>query len=654
MPSDISESSPSLTPEISEIPTSSASFSVSILVSRLRLSLKACTSSRAIAAEILTHVMKHLSPTVVRVDYREGAHSRTEIEFTDSVSADMAARLSEQWLSPVALEVQTDTQHSAKSMFYPRDGLSVSVFSAPILDDASDLAEGAISLLIAGEPPQADLFLTLTDAFASAASSRLAEIARQPTTARKLDDSKPASSASAASPPSEPLEPSWETSVARIAGHRSPREFAFSLVNSLAVKLGAEQVGFGLLEASRMKVLALSGVASFKAGSPGVALIQQAMDECLDYRRLVIQQNGTVGPDGTHFAIHQRWSSETGNSNLCSVPLMDADGVVAVVSVRRSAGCPFTATEVTALLQTIKPYASAIRVLERATQSLSQQLKFAVRTNLSALTGAGWPRRCVTALACTAALWCIFGSVTYKPLCHARVMARNMVQMTSALDSRLLKVHVQAGDQVQAGQLLAEFDTADQVLRLVTLERDIASSEVDVRRAIEVRDAGGAALAKARVGVFRAQADAIKIKLDRARLVAPAAGLIVRADLNQRIGQTFRMGEVVIEFAPTDGWTLEIQVPDDIGDLVRAEQTGEFAAESRTSTSLPFAIESLDGTAQVIDGGNVFVAHAQLSGQPDWLKSGMEGTAKVVTVSKPILWVAFHRVVDWCRLNFWI
>ena len=229
-----------------------------------------------------------------------------------------------------------------------------------------------------------------------------------------------------------------------------------------------------------------------------------------------------------------------------------------------------------------------------------------------------------------------------------------MVQMTSTLDSRLVIVHVQAGDHVRASQLLAEFDMADQAMKLASLERDIVASEVDVRRAIEVRDAGGAALAKARVGVLKAQADAVKFKLAGSRLTAPADGVIVRADLNQRIGQTLRMVEVVLEFAPAGGWILEIQVPDDIGALVRTDQTGAFAAESRTSTSLPFVIESVNGTAQVIDGSNVFVAHAPLTGQPDWLKSELEGTAKVVTVSKPVLCVAFHRVVDWCRLNFWI
>jgi hypothetical protein len=648
MPSDIFEPSPSSGPKTSSIQTSSSQLSVSALASRLRLSLKTCTTSRAIAVEVLNHVMRHLSPTVVRVDFREGAQTRIEINFSDSVSAAMAARLSEQWLNPLAVEVQTDTQHSAKSMLSPREDLSVSAFSAPILDDASGLAEGAISILIAGPPPQADLILTLTDAFASAASTRLSELAGRIPAVTVSHEIKPAPAVSSSA------DQTWDASFARMAHNRSPLEFAFSLVNSLVVSLGAEQVGFGMHDAQRMKVLALSGVADFKPGSSGVALIQQSMDECLDHGRLIVQQNGMTGPDGTQFAIHRRWSSETGNSNLCSIPLTDADGIVAVVSIRRSASHPFTAAEITTLLQSLKPYGSALRVLERGTQSFSQQLKSAFRDKLASVNSSGSVRRWVAALLCVAALWCVFGSVTYTPLCRARVIAKNMVQMTSTLDSRLLNVHVQAGDHVRAGQLLAEFDMTDQAMKLASLERDIVASEVDVRRAIEVRDAGGAALAKARVGVLKAQADAVKFKLAGSRLTAPADGVIVRADLNQRIGQTFRMGEVVLEFAPAGGWILEIQVPDDIGSLVRTDQTGAFAAESRTSTSLPFVIESVNGTAQVIDGGNVFVAHAPLTGQADWLKSGMEGTAKVVTVSKPVLWVAFHRVVDWCRLNFWI
>lgn len=263
-------------------------------------------------------------------------------------------------------------------------------------------------------------------------------------------------------------------------------------------------------------------------------------------------------------------------------------------------------------------------------------------------------RKVITGAFVLLSLWIVFGTLTYQPMCSAKVVAENMVQMTSSFEARLLAVHVQPGQEVKAGQLLAEFDTADLKLQLQSLEREISSAEVEIRRAVAARDTSSAALGKARAGVLMTQAAAIQQRLERARLIAPADGIVVRADLDKRVGQSFSQGEPVLQFAPAGGWVLEIQVPDDIGTLVNTKQTGTFAAASYALDSMPFEIVSVEGTTQVIDGDNVFIARAPLGERPEWMKSGMEGTAKITTVSKPVWWVALHRVVDWCRLSFWI
>ncbi len=71
-----------------------------------------------------------------------------------------------------------------------------------------------------------------------------------------------------------------------------------------------------------------------------------------------------------------------------------------------------------------------------------------------------------------ASIWFEFGSITYKPLCKANVVAENMVQMTAPLAGRLMAIHVPPGQDVRAGQLLVEFDTTDLALQLQGLERE--------------------------------------------------------------------------------------------------------------------------------------------------------------------------------------
>ncbi|RLS68377.1 MAG: HlyD family efflux transporter periplasmic adaptor subunit, partial [Planctomycetota bacterium] len=388
--------------------------------------------------------------------------------------------------------------------------------------------------------------------------------------------------------------------------------------------------------------------------SPGVAMMTQAMEECLDFGGLIASPMPT-GMDIIPLPIHQRWSAEAGAASVCSIPLSDSEGVTAVVSLRRTTTRPFTKDELSSLTRTLQPYGHALRMLDRATRPLQQQVKFAAKESLQKTFAAGSIGRLgLIGGVILVGLWLVFGSLTYRPMCTARVVAENMVQMTAPGNAKLLKAHVQPGQEVQAGQLLAEFDTTETTLQLQTLEREIASTEVEVRRSITARDTSSAALHKARVGVLMTQAAGLQERLERARLVAPENGTIVRADLEKRIGQMFVPGEMVLEFAPVGGWNLEIQVPDDIGTLVQPNQIGTFAAASYSSHSMPFEIQYIGGTAQVVDGNNVFIAQAPLAERPEWMKSGMEGTARISTVEKPVWWVLAHRVIDWCRLSFWI
>jgi hypothetical protein len=328
---------------------------------------------------------------------------------------------------------------------------------------------------------------------------------------------------------------------------------------------------------------------------------------------------------------------------------------VGILSVRRPGSRPFAKEEVAAVLQVLQPCGAGLRILQKASKPLTHQLRGAAGSWVSQTFGKNsLGRRIAASLLILTLLWCLFGTVYYRPICAARVVSENMVQITSSFEAKLRAVHVQPGEQVRAGQLLAEFDTVDLTLQLQALDRDITATEVEVRRAVDARDTGSAALAKARAGVLIMQAAGIQHRLESARIVAPEDGTIIRADIEKRIGQMFSPGEPILEFAPLGGWILEIEVPDDIGTLVRPSQTGSFTAASLTSHSMPFEIASVEGTAQVIDGQNVFVARAPLGERPEWMKSGMEGTARVITVPKPVWWVGLHRVIDWCRLSFWI
>ena len=703
------ESSPAKTPATSPM---TAAFSAQ--TAGLKNQLRNFSSRSDVVAVLLKFVSQTFSTAAARLDFRVRERTEITLQSVPSMPKELAQKFSEKWLGPLALEVQTELDHSARSKIYERDGQAIFVASAAILDQESRIPDGAISMLIMGRPEDGNLLVSQLDALATVAAQRLAELAAnrfaaysdfplrskpaaveierlpaanassQPLHSLQSNTSKAASETSelptANAPPSaipvlvserntardaiqsestgsehprsaQELNPA---ALGKIAGHSSPREFAFSIVNALANQCGAEQVAFGITVGQRIQLLAISGLADFKPSSPGVAMMTQAMEECLDFGSLIACPM-PAGMDIVPLPIHRRWSTEAGAASVCSVPLSDSEGVSAVVSLRRTATRPFTKDELSSLTRTLQPYGHALRMLDRATRPLQQQMKFAAKESLQKSFAAGSTGRLgLIGGLMLVGLWLVFGSLTYRPICTARVVAESMVQMTAPSNAKLLKSYVQPGQEVQAGQLLAEFDTTETTLQLQSLEREIASAEVEVRRSITARDTSSAALHKARVGVLMTQAAGLQERLERARLVAPENGTIVRADLEKRIGQMFAPGDMVLEFAPKGGWNLEIQVPDDIGTLVQPTQIGTFAAASYSSHSMPFEIQYVGGTAQVVDGNNVFIAQAPLAERPEWMKSGMEGTARVSTVEKPVWWVLAHRVIDWCRLSFWI
>lgn len=640
--------------------------SLSAMLAQLRKQFRKCQTTEEVFLRLMEFALEQLSVDLVRVDYRQAAATQVQRLHKPDLPEKLAAKLCDEWMGPLATEMQSDVDSSTRSKTYRRQNQIIQLFVAPVLDEQSGLAEGALTVLCGRRHSNPIALAAQIDALAAMASAALTDILTAASLAAATAAADQARAAAA-----KVAESSAEVRGAQSDRHQSTsqlpnpgamkavfaagslREFAFTLVNTIANQARAEQVGFGSAADGRVRVQAISGLPDFKTHSPGVALIQQAMEECLDHEGLILHQADLV--DGQQFAIHRRWSSETGGCALFSLPLTDSQGTVAIVSLRRTADRPFSKEEVVSLMQSLQSYATAIRMLENAGRPLRQQLASKVRQPFQKQSGLGWAVRRVALLAVVVfGLWCVFGTLTYKPLCTATVTAENMRRMTSSMSARLKAVHVRAGESVQAGQLLAEFDTTEAQLQLHALQRDIASSEVETRRAIDQRDTSSAALSQARVGVLMAQADAVRARIKNSYVLAPEDGFIVRADVETRIGQTVPAGEVILEFAAQGGWLLEIQVPDDIGTLVQTGQDGSFAAASLTSQAIPFQIQSMEGTTQIVDGNNVFLVRANLAERPVWMKSGMQGTAKVTTVDKPVWWVALHRVVDWCRLSFWV
>lgn len=603
----------------------------SLLLTVRRL-LKRCQTREDLFQALFEHCTATLRPLAARCDYQIGDVDH-EIVFGDvHVGEDVQTHFNEQFLQPANAEMRTSRSSQPKLKSFPRtSGQPIAMVSASLMNLRTGKSDCGISMVVSDAQGQVE----------GQAVHALAKLDAIFAVVAVCTGSGGGSD--------ERLLDREAGAIHNLGECGSVKELGFTIVNSLCNRLQCEQVSFGIERRQRIEVQAVSGLPKFKSNSPGIARARQVMEECLDADRVVGHQADSTDEV---FPIHRQWSADTGASAVLSIPLKSGDVTTAVVSCRRPASRPFSADDIAGVTQMIQPYGSAVRLLERANAPLSNRVQQAVQATVKNNTT-------FLRLMCWAAMlvgmwWFVFGTMVYQPICQTSVVAAELRHFSAPFVGQLLRVHVSAGDTVVKGQLLAEFDVREQQLQLEAINAELAETSINQREAMQSGDAAKAALHQAHGNVLNAQAGALAERIERGRLVAPANGTVIQADLNRRIGQVFRHGEEVLVFAPDSGWMLEISVPDHVVSHVEIGQHGQFSASARPSEALAFEVGQLDGSASVLDGTNVFMARAPLQENPDWMRNGMQGFGRVETERQPVWWVCCHTAIDWARTHFWL
>lgn len=448
--------------------------------------------------------------------------------------------------------------------------------------------------------------------------------------------------------------------VQRVMRYSSTREFAFALVNSLAGRYQCASVAFGIEKQNRIAMLAISGTDSFKASSPGVVDIQQAMEEAYDARSAVWfdeRANTTsTPPQGAPalLPVHRQLGTNT-RTAVCSVPLMAGESCVGIVTLQRDPKIGFRAEELSELKQTIEPFGAAVELALRGERPLKQHFAESAREGIRRVrqpqSRLGGIAR--VAILAAAAIF-LFGWMPYRPMTPCVVVPADLTQSLAPFDMQLNEALVRSGDRVRKGQVLATFDTRQLELERAQLHAQQQQAEVDVRAALVQGDAAAASLAKANASVYATQLSAVTEKIALCTIAAPADGMVVEADLEQRIGQVLGQGTPLLSFSPMSAFKLEIRVPEHQARYIQASQQGTFAPTANPSEVMTYTVDRVAGSAELIDGQNVFVATAIVDGKSDDFRYGTQGFARTSTGYRPIPWITFHRIYEYACANFWL
>src|ERR1019366_6638214 len=159
--------------------------------------------------------------------------------------------------------------------------------------------------------------------------------------------------------------------------------------------------------------------------------------------------------------------------------------------------------------------------------------------------------------------------------------------------------------------------------------------------------------AVARRDEMRARAALAEEKLERTRLRAPEAGVVLTPRLEERVGQLLTAGAEFAVLAGTSAVLVEVAVPERDASLLAAGQKVDVKVNSYPYRTFPGAVVHL-GAAVREEGEDRFViAEARVENADGLLRPGMLGKAKVSTGTQRLIRALLRKPARWFWALLW-
>lgn len=438
----------------------------------------------------------------------------------------------------------------------------------------------------------------------------------------------------------------------------SPRELAFTIVNSIRNNTGCHQVALSMVVNGKIRLLAISGQDDVREQTPGVQAIQQAMEECLDLGEPILMQEPSGSEDSaprTGHRLHRAWYQLSNNCPVASVPLMDGDQCLAVLSLQQKNDTQIPANLLGQISSTVGPFAPALFLLDKADRSVWRHAREAFGQSCKDLVRPGsYARKAGVLFAVGFACWMLFGRMDYQISVTGTLQPAVLRHVGVPHEAVLASADRIAGDVVKAGDVLCRIDTRELQLQRAERQAALEVAEQQTQRAMASGAAVEARLAGMEAQLIRTQLATIDHRIEQAVVRSPLDGVVIQGDLRTKIGSVLPQGAPLFQVAPYQGWIVELRIPEYASLDIRPGLQGRYVPNARPESAQRFRLTQLQPSAVVADLQSVFVAEAELETSEPWLRPGMEGAAKISVARRPVWWVLFHSVTDYLRMKLWL
>ena len=441
-------------------------------------------------------------------------------------------------------------------------------------------------------------------------------------------------------------------SIAHVLGERDFEHAALRFVNLMGQYLDAERVVLGFVKNAELAIHSESDSSGHNKKHELVKLTTQAMQEAMDQQESVLWPPLDDHNRVTH--AHSKLSSEGGQRALMSIPLVDKESCYGTVLFDRPADQPFGKEEqLTA--EALTNFVGV--VLEEKRQSclpLHAYIFRSFKNQLSFFIGSGHLVRKVIlfSLVCMSIFFSLMPG-TYNISADAVIEGAELRSIVAPYDGYLQSATLRAGDTLKKGELLAELDTRQSRLQLMSWVSQEATSRRKYEDALAKNERTQVQINDAQSKRAQAEIELLEFQISQAVMQAPFDALIVSGDLSQRIGALVRQGDVLFELSPSNRFRLAMYVDEFRINDIRQLQTGWLVLAALPDQKFAFKVTRINPMTEALEGSTVYRVEAEFNNKSEMLRVGLEGVAQVYVDERLLITIWTRSMIDWMKLQFW-
>jgi RND family efflux transporter MFP subunit len=410
------------------------------------------------------------------------------------------------------------------------------------------------------------------------------------------------------------------------------------LVGGLQGHLNCRRVALGLRPSGkgRCRIAAMSGSARFDRRSPIAQSIEAACDEAIIRNELTVWP--TTDAATRHGALaHKAVCTTDDAKSAISIPLSDQNG--------NSIGAIVVLDEPDDATQSVSRFLRAAAPSLATSLGVMQRLEGGRLAKFARATGRVWKSwKGKVALVLIALLLAAMAiPLPYKVNCDCQLEPVTRRFVAAPFEGTLEKALVKPGDMVREGDILARIDG-----REIRWER--ASVEADRNQAVKKRDAAQATHNYSEAQIARLEMERLALKLQlldhhsaNLEIRSPVDGVVASGDLDRAEGAPLTIGQTLFEIAPLEKMIIEVSVEDDEISNITKGQKVQVRLDAFPGEVWEAVVTKVHPRSEIRDEQNVFIAEVELDNTAGNLRPGMKGRAKIVTPTRTLGWILFHK-----------